>query len=582
MDPTKEEDIDTTAASDIEEELKASDDITKAFDDVTKAFDGAMNTEHNEVGEEDDDDAPGGLPTRNRRELFLTQTQQPTAGPAPPKQEEMLEKPPSPIMAVIEGFKYLYSTVLLVFSTFMVMAAIVTEQTIGTADMGIPGVVAFFIFWFLVCWLAMMEGGQGCLVGLYPIDKDLYEESHPRTLKSTNIAHKGNNMERFILGRQFLVVLVVFVSNMMSSPISDAEVLGIPDSLQSIFLGSGVALILVTIMIGQLAAQVNAANCMLDFVNNYFMLYFVTYASLAIEVSGLLHCVYLVQVLFSKLASKPVESNEPARSTSQNVFFWARVAFSLAILAYAFAVTLSALFAGQTTMWDGVPAAVSVIIFFLLMCFVGLMEGIQIALFAVLNLPDEELAKHPIANKNCQLTFSGSNLQAFLIGRQILVTICMFVVARISTLSVEIGVDENIFGVSDGLQNFFNTGLLGALITTIVASLAWRIIASSFPVPFLSNPLIYLIIRLCLILEASGLCSAAWLLAFIQRKAARFQPDEFYIGTAEERAAAKSGDDDMAQTTTSMSMSFKWPAAEQSKLDLQPEMWTSLRWTSSK
>jgi hypothetical protein len=101
------------------------------------------------------------------------------------------------------------------------------------------------------------------------------------------------------------------------------------------------------------------------------------------------------------------------------------------------------------------------------------------------------------------------------------------------------------FGVSSGIQDFFNTGLLGAVITTIVASLAWRIIASSFPIAFLSNPLIYVIIRLCLILEASGICSAAWLLALIHKQVAGYyQLDEVYVGTPEERAIAeKEGDD---------------------------------------
>jgi hypothetical protein len=78
--------------------------------------------------------------------------------------------------------------------------------------------------------------------------------------------------------------------------------------------------------------------------------------------------------------------------------------------------------------------------------------------------------------------------------------------------------EDTIFGVSSGIQEFFNTGLLGAVITTIVASLAWRIIASSFPIAFLSNPLIYVIIRLCLVLEASGICSAAWLLALVHKQ----------------------------------------------------------------
>jgi silicon transporter len=441
----------------------------------------------------------------------------------------------SVIGAGIESIKYLYSMALLIFSVITVMAAIFSEQTVATAEKGIPSIVAFFIFWFLICWLAMMEGGQGALVGLQPIDKALYADSHPRALKCTQLAHKGDNMERFIVGRQFLVVLVVFVINLMASAIKDADVLGLNETVKEIFLSTSIVVILVTIMLGQLTAQVNAANCMLDFINNYFML-FTTYVSLAIEMSGLLHSVYLVQIVFSKITGKPIETKEEPRNTIQNLFFWGRVLMSLAILGFAFAVTLKALFDGNTTMWAGVPKAVSVIVLFVLMCFVGMMEGMQIALFAVVNLPEEELQQHTIAHKNCQLTFSGQNLQAFLIGRQICVTICMFVVARITTL--DIGQDEaNIFGVSDGLQEFFNTGLLGAVITTIVASLMWRIIASSFPIAFLSNPLIYLIIRLCLLLEKSGVCSAAWVLARYHKPIINYQPDEVHLEGAEPHTA---------------------------------------------
>jgi Silicon transporter len=151
------------------------------------------------------------------------------------------------------------------------------------------------------------------------------------------------------------------------------------------------------------------------------------------------------------------------------------------------------------------------------------------------------------------MVFSGNNLQAFLIGRQICVTICMFVVARITAVNVDVDAGENIFGVSHGVQTFFNTGLLGALIATVVASLAWRIIASSFPVPFLSNPLIYLIVRLCLLLEASGVCSAAWLLALMQKVVANYQFDEVYIGTAEERAAISQEAYDVEQAEGAMS-----------------------------
>eukprot|EP00617_Octactis_speculum_P010149 CAMPEP_0185791372 /NCGR_PEP_ID=MMETSP1174-20130828/158340_1 /TAXON_ID=35687 /ORGANISM="Dictyocha speculum, Strain CCMP1381" /LENGTH=64 /DNA_ID=CAMNT_0028486317 /DNA_START=686 /DNA_END=880 /DNA_ORIENTATION=- len=45
------------------------------------------------------------------------------------------------------------------------------------------------------------------------------------------------------------------------------------------------------------------------------------------------------------------------------------------------------------------------------------------------------------------------------------------------------------FGVSDGMQEFFNLGFLGAIITTILASIAWQLVAGAFPHCFLVQPL---------------------------------------------------------------------------------------------
>lgn len=156
------------------------------------------------------------------------------------------------------------------------------------------------------------------------------------------------------------------------------------------------------------------------------------------------------------------------------------------------------------------------------------MEGMQIAAFALLNIPDDELNKHGVAAANCMLMFEGSNLQAFLIGRQMFVASLMFIVAKIASISVEEN-ESNIFGVSDGFQKFLNTGLLGALVLTVMGSLAWRIIASAYPLAFMSNPLIYVIIRTCLFLELIGICACVWPLAKVIRMIFNYKPDGIYF-----------------------------------------------------
>jgi hypothetical protein len=283
---------------------------------------------------------------------------------------------------------------------------------------------------------------------------------------------------------------------------------------------------------------------MLDYINNMFAIFTVTVA-MGIEFSGLLHSCYLIQNILSLCSGKPIESKEEPRTTGQAAFFWGRVLVSLIILCFALAVTIEALFKGQTTAWDGVPYIVSLILFFIFMSIVGLLEGMQIAFFAVTKLTKDEQGKAKFAMMTCDLLFKGwgKNLAGFMVGRQVCVTLCFFVIARVTTLNVKPG-DPTIFGVSKGAQEFFNTGLLGALVVTIIGSITWQLAASAFPLAFLSNPMVYIFLRWCLFLDWIGICNGAWVLASIHKRIAGFQFDEFYIGTPEERAAKAKPDHD--------------------------------------
>lgn len=131
-----------------------------------------------------------------------------------------------------------------------------------------------------------------------------------------------------------------------------------------------------------------------------------------------------------------------------------------------------------------------------------------------------------------------------MIGRQLCVVSCMFFIARVTSLNINPDAgDPTLWGVSAGTQKFFNLGFLGALITTIVASIAWQLVASAFPIAFLSNPFTYILLRICLFLEALGICNGAYVIAMIYKKIYGYERDELYIGTAEERSEQKHADD---------------------------------------
>jgi silicon transporter len=434
------------------------------------------------------------------------------------------------------------SLALLTFSIVTVLALILTGNTQLARD--VHPAAAGIILWTLIIWMTMVEGGQCSMVGLRPVDRELYRESHPITYKITGWGHKGDNLDRYLMGRQFMVIFINFTIGLCGAPLSGAEVLGLPDWVSAIFLGSGIAMVLQNVIVGQLTSQCNASHMMLDYINNYFMVFTYWIAAL-IEITGVMHTSYLIRYMVYWAAEKPVESNEPPRTGIIFAFFWGRVLLSMAILGFALAVTIEALYRGKTTAWEGLPNTVSLILFFVLMCCVGLLEGMQIAFFAVSNLPKSERGDSKLALKTCECLFKkgGRNLPGFMCGRQMAVTLCFFVIARITTINIVIGEDENIFGFSDPIQKFFNLGFMGAITTTILGSIAWQLVAGSFPIAFLGNPVVYLFLQFALLLEATGICSAAWFLAVLQRKASGFQFDESHIGSPEERAAKGHADD---------------------------------------
>merc|ERR1719287_250908 len=263
-----------------------------------------------------------------------------------------------------------------------------------------------------------------------------------------------------------------------------------------------------------------------------------------------MHCSYLIQNILALASGNHIASNEPPRKGITFVFFWGRVLVSLAILGFCMAVTLVALFNGQTMVsvkYPNIPNGVNVFLFFFFMGIVGMLEGMQIAFFTVAKLPSDERGTSFFGKKTCNLLFKGNgqNLPGFMIGRQLAVVFSFFLVGSITGLNIEPGTGNNIFGVSDGAQSFLNWGFQGAVITTILASISWQLAASAYPIAFLNNPFTYILLVVALFLEWTGLCSGAWVLARIQKSVAGMQYDEVYIGTPEERMANNHGDKQM-------------------------------------
>jgi len=257
----------------------------------------------------------------------------------------------------------------------------------------------------------------------------------------------------------------------------------------------------------------------------------------------------------SAASGNPIISHEPPRTGATFVFFWGRVLLSLAILGFCMAVTLVALFNGDTMVavkYPSIPNGVNVFLFFFFMAIVGMLEGMQIAFFMVAKLPANERGTSFFGKKTCDLLFKGNgqNLPGFMIGRQLTVVFSFFLVGSITGLNIPPGEGNNIFGIRDSAQEFLNYGFHGAVITTILASITWQLAASAFPIAFLNNPVTYILLMIALFLEFTGLCSGAWVCARLLKAAFRYQYDEVYVGTPEERLKRKTGGKPISPTST--------------------------------
>ena len=258
--------------------------------------------------------------------------------------------------------RYFYSAAAVAFCLGILFTLVGNQET----NIGVHGVPACIIWWGLMLYLGFLEGVQAGVVALKPVDKDIYRESHPHTYAITTLCHKGNNLDKFIVGRQFLVIFVVFVINFCTGYDNDAlgsNPLDVSGTFMTGFVKTGMVSALVTIVFGQLISQIIASKCNIDFLNYRFHYYGVAVVSLGMEWIGLMHFVYLVQRFAIYLSNgkgddKAAGAEEEPAGKESPAAFWAKATGSTVVLVMCLAVIIEALFQGNTnlaTTFEGMP-----------------------------------------------------------------------------------------------------------------------------------------------------------------------------------------------------------------------------------
>jgi len=422
---------------------------------------------------------------------------------------------------------YWWSTVFLffaIFCTFYSVAAGWTGSPLhGTSDnvVGI-GVANVLLFTILMIWIGILEGSQMAYVGLANTDPDSLA-AYPQCQKVCALVHKNQNLERFIVGRQLLLVFIVFLFSKLGSHSKRNEAFHIGSWewqhwADAVFLQNGILLTITLAVPAQLASQLMAIENRQKFLCLKFAPYWTSAVpALALERTGVVHCAYVIKDLFARVSGM---SMDPKTVMPKNVLYIIRAVFSVCLVLFFSVCIFKGIFDKQmhTSIeagWSNVPPWALVLILVLVLCIVGLCEGLQIAAVKLMSVPKkdlEDLYSHPIGRRSITMLRRGNNLKSFLVGRQLFVASIYVIVAHVTTFSGSDGhmINGNFWNFSPAvIAVLLQSGFAGAIFLTNVAILSCRTAASCFPQAFLKNPVVYALLCIILAADFSGVVASA-------------------------------------------------------------------------
>lgn len=189
----------------------------------------------------------------------------------------------SPLSAMFNGVRNVFSTILTIACLVIIVYAIAN----GHAKLPGHPAILYSVFVFVVSLLGMLEGLQIAILALERVNADLFKHlSRAFTNHKLATRYDGLNVQRFLIGRQFFVVFVVFLSAQLTTyPTLE---LPLPSWLFTFLIETGLPGCLVVLSFGQLMPQLVASTHPITFMNLPGS-YWVIQMALMFETLGVTH-----------------------------------------------------------------------------------------------------------------------------------------------------------------------------------------------------------------------------------------------------------------------------------------------------
>jgi len=202
---------------------------------------------------------------------------------------------------ILDYLRFVFSLCLLIFSGVVTSYAIWAQKT--SMWKAVPGWASLIIFIMVLFLLGVMEGLQIALVELKRQEPESYKDSHPKAYKLGQYAMKGDNVERFLMGRQVFVVCLVFFAAKLTTIHGNSEsgfLFYVPDWVQALFLETGLLACVVVVIIAQLMPQIVASLYPTQFLELIVMRP-AYWACICLETSGITHICWVLAWLMGKM-----------------------------------------------------------------------------------------------------------------------------------------------------------------------------------------------------------------------------------------------------------------------------------------
>jgi len=215
--------------------------------------------------------------------------------------------------------RFVFSFVLLIFSGTVTCYAILEQKT--NMWKAVPGWASLIIFIVVLYLLGVMEGLQIALVELKRQQPESYKNSHPAAYRLGQLAMQGDNVERFLMGRQVFVVTLVFFAAKLTTIHGNSEsgfLFYVPDWVQALFLETGLLACVVVVIIAQLMPQIVASLYPTQFLELLVMRP-AYWACIVLETSGITHICWVLAWVMSMAfgMEKEVVTDEDVKSVEK-------------------------------------------------------------------------------------------------------------------------------------------------------------------------------------------------------------------------------------------------------------------------